>query len=120
MLTVEEFKRAVEFAEGFEFDGVKLRLRGKVSGSLSYVKGCAVFWFSSLDILDLFLDRVIQGINNTERISINTTKDFIQVLLFSPIGKNKSYVYGKTTGDIREAREKAIRFVLKEIKNVNK
>lgn len=112
MLTVEEIKKTVEVLrpEGFEiikrgYQGFYLYLD---SEHVVMKKNLKEIW--SLSLFDLFLDRCIQAVNkNRWPRRINQMDGEIDVFhMAGSIG----FLHDKSTEGIREARIKAIKFVL--------
>jgi len=114
MLKVEEIKQAVKFADGFYCENNKpLKEYCYFFGfEQDYSKPIIVPDEIDLGYYDLFLDRVIQGMNRIEEQEILHQKDCILAYGFCD-----TFWHNGTTEGIREAREKAIRFVLNEVKS---
>lgn len=115
MLTVEEIKQAVEFADGFEYikgSGLNAIICGRFAtfpttdinlGTLSGILWEGVYY-------DLFLDRVNQGMNRETEILITLDDDELSIMI--GMIASTTLKHNGTTEGIREAREKAIQFVL--------
>lgn len=112
MLIVEEIKQAVKFADITSEGSNKAK-------TLFYeikivLDSLGMIPFTD-DLYDLFLDRVIQGMNRAfDSFDIETTSKFCKIRRTEDNFIVKCNLHNGTTVGIREAREKAIRFVLKE------
>ncbi len=112
MLTIEEIKQAVEFADGFSLNREDIRFGDCFYYSLKEFKAKGGL---STGFYDLFLDRVIAGYNSKlKNIVINQSP--IALHLFAGSSEVRTFFHDQTTEGIREAREKAVRFVLEEMK----
>jgi len=117
MLTIEEIKQAVEFADGFYFENNKpLKEYCYFFGfEQDYSKPIIVPDEIDLGYYDLFLDRVIQGINRLGNTPIINQERFNIIVVDAFEGE--IFKHDCTTEGIREAREETIRFVLNEVKS---
>lgn len=116
MLTTKEIKQAVERfkPDGFEILKDAMHFTQKCNDGRSIGYWCLLRDLEN-PLYDLFLDRCIQAVNRNTGFFIHSIfneydieHDYIQDI-------DESFKHNGTTEGIREAREKAIRFVLSEI-----
>jgi hypothetical protein len=114
MLSVDEIKKGCEFSDGFEYfdagrDWISLTYYGKGDETLyisSYLKNNIKY--------DLFLQRVIEGINEDIRFRIKQESNILDVYLCDDFGDIKSIKQiGGDSDD--EAKEKAIKYILEKL-----
>ena len=113
MLTTEQIKEAVE---RFNPDGFDLINDGDdIFEEWNIYIGGLYYLIDHIDdfVYDLFLDRVIQGINREFKFQIHQLSGAIVIL--SSVERMITFGHDGSTEGIREAREKAIVFVLEEL-----